>query len=109
VLGLRPQAVLGVSSGETNAVMAMEAWEDMDRMLEEIMQSGMYSKEIAGDYGVVRRSWHIPPSEPVDWQSIRVLATPEEVQAAIGNDAKVFLTMINAPKTVLSLAMAHRF
>jgi acyl transferase domain-containing protein/3-hydroxymyristoyl/3-hydroxydecanoyl-(acyl carrier protein) dehydratase/1-acyl-sn-glycerol-3-phosphate acyltransferase len=98
VLGLRPQAVLGVSSGETNAVMAMEAWEDLDRMLEEIMQSGMYTKEIAGEYGVVRRSWQIPESAPVDWQSIRVLATPEEVQSAIGNDPKVFLTMINAPK-----------
>lgn len=97
-LGLRPQAVLGVSSGETNAVMAMDAWEDLDSMLEEIMQSGMYTKEIAGEYGVVRKNWHIPSAEPVDWQSIRVLATPEEVQQAIGDDPKVFLTMINATK-----------
>ena len=95
-LGLRPQAVLGVSSGETNAVLAMGAWQDPGQTLRDIVTSGMYSREIAGDYGVVRRAWGIPEGEPVDWQSLRIVAPPEDILAAIEGEPRVFLTMVNA-------------
>jgi acyl transferase domain-containing protein len=49
-LGIRPDAVLGVSSGETNSMFATGAWHDMDAMFAEIDASGMYTREIAGDY-----------------------------------------------------------
>jgi len=56
-LGLKPQAVLGVSSGETNSVLAMGAWNDLGPMLKEIIDSGMYSREIAGEFATAKRGW----------------------------------------------------
>ena len=58
LLGLRPAAMLGVSSGETNSLFASGAWHDMDAMFEEIDRSGMYTREIAGEYQAAARAWH---------------------------------------------------
>jgi acyl transferase domain-containing protein len=56
-LGIQPDAVLGVSSGETNSMFATGAWHDMDAMFAEIDASGMYTREIAGEYAAARRAW----------------------------------------------------
>ena len=54
-LGIKPDALLGVSSGETNFVFASGAWHDMDEMFGEMDTSGMYTREIAGEYDTARR------------------------------------------------------
>jgi acyl transferase domain-containing protein/3-hydroxymyristoyl/3-hydroxydecanoyl-(acyl carrier protein) dehydratase/1-acyl-sn-glycerol-3-phosphate acyltransferase len=97
LLGLHPQAVLGVSSGETNGVFALGAWRDLDDMFREIFDSGMYQYWISGDFECVRRAWGDRLEEPIDWRSWRVLAPVEEVEAATAGEPFVRLTMINAP------------
>ena len=96
-LGLRPQAVLGVSSGETNGVVAMGAWTDLGALFEDIDRSGMYTREIAGEYGVLRRAWGAQAPAAIDWVSYRVLEPPEAIERAIGADGRVAVSMVNAP------------
>ena len=55
-LGIKPDALLGVSSGETNFVFASGAWHDMDEMFGEMDTSGMYTREIAGEYDTARHA-----------------------------------------------------
>ena len=62
-MGLKPDAVMGVSSGETNAIFATGAWHDMDAMFAEIESSGMYTREIAGEYRAAQRAW---PDREID-------------------------------------------
>ena len=97
LLGLRPAAMLGVSSGETNSLFASGAWHDMDAMFGEIDQSGMYTREIAGEYRAAARAWHDRAGGPLEWAGWRVLAPVAEVQAALQGETYAYLTMINAP------------
>ena len=83
LLGLRPAAMLGVSSGETNSLFASGAWQDMDAMFEEIDRSGMYTREIAGEYQAAVRAWRDRDGGPIEWAGWRVLAPVAEVQAAL--------------------------
>jgi 3-hydroxymyristoyl/3-hydroxydecanoyl-(acyl carrier protein) dehydratase/malonyl CoA-acyl carrier protein transacylase len=95
-LNIKPQAVLGVSSGETNSVLAMGAWRstDLGPMLKEIIDSGMYSREITGEFAVARRAWGV--DGPVNWRNFWVLAPVEEVKAALEGEERVYLSMINS-------------
>ena len=89
--------MLGVSSGETNSLFASGAWHDMDAMFGEIDQSGMYTREIAGEYQAAARAWHDRAGGPLEWAGWRVLAPVAEVQAALQGETYAYLTMINAP------------
>ena len=106
VLGLRPAALLGVSSGETNSLFASGAWHDMDAMFAEIDRSGMYSREIAGEYRVAERAWRDQAVGPIEWAGWRVLAPVAEVQAALQGEPFASLTMINAPADCLVAGQA---
>ncbi len=106
-LGIKPDAVLGVSSGETNAMFATGAWHDMDAMFAEIDRvrhvhardrrrvSGRSSApgriatpgRSSGPAGACWRRW--PRSRP-RWQG-------EEF---------AYLTMINAPADCLVAGQA---
>ncbi|PWV99358.1 acyl transferase domain-containing protein [Paenibacillus cellulosilyticus] len=93
-LGLRPQAVIGLSSGETNAIVATGAWDDLDGLFRDLQQHGIYSRELAGDYRVLKEAWGEPNPQWTNW---RVKASPEVILEAIDADEPVRLTMINAP------------
>ncbi len=105
-LGIQPQAVLGVSSGETNAMFATGAWHDMDAMFAEIDASGMYTREIAGEYQAARRAWQERDPGPIEWAGWRVLAPVAEVEAALEGEEFAYLTMINAPADCLVAGQA---
>ncbi len=105
-LGIKPDAMLGVSSGETNSMFASGAWHDMDAMFAEIDASGMYTREIAGEYQAAKRAWQDRDSGPIAWAGWRVLAPVAEVQAALAGEAFAYLTMINAPADCLIAGQA---
>ncbi len=105
-LGIVPDAVLGVSSGETNALFATGAWHDMDAMFSEIDLSGMYTREIAGEYQTAQRAWQDRGAGPIEWAGWRLLAPVAEVEAALQGEEFATLTMINAPADCLVAGQA---
>ncbi|PRC61264.1 hypothetical protein C6A85_10665, partial [Mycobacterium sp. ITM-2017-0098] len=46
---------IGLSSGETNSLLAFGIWQDLEPMLDEIEASGMYGDELTGACGI---SWN---------------------------------------------------
>ena len=105
-LGLKPDAVLGVSSGETNSVFALNVWHDMETMFDEMDSQGMYTREIAGKYQAARRIWQKQGVDQIDWIGWRILAPVEEVEAALVGEAFAYLTMINSPTDCLVAGQA---
>ena len=97
VLGIKPDATLGFCSGETNAAFAMQAWDNLDEMREEIDQRGVFERALGGDFECLKQSWGA--AQP--WQSWRVLAPVEEVEAAIGDEQRAHLTIVSAPGDVV--------
>ncbi|MBL8215387.1 MAG: hypothetical protein JNK87_32000, partial [Bryobacterales bacterium] len=94
LLKMKPQAMIGLSSGETNYMFASGIWQDVGDMMLKVGASGMYEHEIAGDFGIAQRHWK---QQRIDWINIRVLATAEQIRAAIGDEPRVRLLIIHAP------------
>ncbi|MEM7023927.1 MAG: acyltransferase domain-containing protein, partial [Pseudomonadota bacterium] len=97
VLGLRPHAALGLSSGETNALFAFGAWRDMDVMFQEIAESGMYGEHLTGNYQAATIAWDLPADQEISWRNCRLLALVADVETAIADEPRVTVTIINAP------------
>ncbi len=97
LLGLRPDAVLGVSSGETNSMFATGAWRDLDGLFSGIEQSGMYTEQIAGECQAARNAWGADCPEPLDWRCWRLLIDADRVTEVVAGEPFVRLTMVNAP------------
>ena len=93
LLGLKPQAALGLSSGETNAMFAFDAWSDMDGLLNDIKASNLYNLSLGGPFLAIQQYWDT--KDPVQWDNWRILAPVSEVRKALAKQDRVYLTIIN--------------
>ena len=66
VLGLNPTAAIGLSSGETNALLAFGVWRDLEPMLGEIEASGMYGGQLTGACQVAASAWGLADQPATD-------------------------------------------
>ncbi|OAN37617.1 beta-ketoacyl synthase N-terminal-like domain-containing protein [Mycolicibacterium iranicum] len=96
VLGLTPTAAVGLSSGETNALMAFGVWRDLEPMLDEIEASGMYGDELTGACRVAAADWGLG-DQPAPWECWRVTAPRAAVEAALAAEPRAYMTIVQAP------------
>jgi acyl transferase domain-containing protein/3-hydroxymyristoyl/3-hydroxydecanoyl-(acyl carrier protein) dehydratase len=101
VLGLTPDCAIGLSSGETNALFALGAWDDMDALLRDVFASGMYDRELAGEYATIRRHWDLLGVCGDGWATWHVTAPLDEVARRIADEPAVAVTIVNAPRSVV--------
>lgn len=90
--GLRPDATLGYSSGETNAMFAYGAWNDFDEMMVESRTESLLTRDLAGTFDACRTAWNQPDAT---WQAISVMAPLVEVRTAVAEEANAHITIIN--------------
>ena len=95
ILGMRPQVALGLSSGETNSLMAFGVWHDLDDMLGEINTSEMYANQLTGECRSAAAYWGLPEGELPDWKNFRIAAPLAVVEAAMEGEDRVYLTVIH--------------
>ncbi|PND54886.1 beta keto-acyl synthase [Mycobacterium sp. ENV421] len=96
VLGLKPTAAIGLSSGETNSLLAFGVWRDLEPMLGEIEASGMYGDELTGDCRVAAADWGLG-DQPAPWECWRITAPRSEVDAALAAEPHAYMTIVQAP------------
>jgi acyl transferase domain-containing protein/3-hydroxymyristoyl/3-hydroxydecanoyl-(acyl carrier protein) dehydratase len=101
LLGLRPQATIGYCAGETNALFAMGAWNDLDGFRREIAEQAVYSRELGGEFRCVERAWGLSQGGDRGWTAFRARASVVEVKAALAEESRAHLTIINAPSDVV--------
>ncbi|MGU3422982.1 beta-ketoacyl synthase N-terminal-like domain-containing protein [Methylobacterium sp. D54C] len=97
ILKLRPEASIGLSSGETNAMVAFGVWRDMDRLLADVAASGLYTEALAGRFDAVRTHWGLPAGTPVAWTNLRLRAPASAVEAEVARHPRAYLTIVNSP------------
>jgi acyl transferase domain-containing protein len=56
VLGLVPDATIGYSSGESNALFAMGAWRDLSAMIRESRASSIFTRDLVPPFDAPRRA-----------------------------------------------------
>ncbi len=92
ILGLKPEAAIGVSSGETNALYAMGAWRSIDALREALHQDRMYSHVLAGRFDVLT-AW----GQDAAWDNWRVLAPVDKIREALADEPRAHLTLLYTP------------
>jgi acyl transferase domain-containing protein/3-hydroxymyristoyl/3-hydroxydecanoyl-(acyl carrier protein) dehydratase len=95
ILGIEPQVSLGLSSGETNSLMAFGVWHDLDSMLEEIDDSEMYVSQLTAECRAAAEYWGLPEGELPQWRNYRIAAPLETVEAAMAGEDRVYVTVIH--------------
>ena len=85
IAGIRPQAYLGISAGETNCLFAAGIWQDLDGTFEALFASDMYRGALTQPYNMVRQTWRecgaLGKDEAVDYSVWRVLYPVQRLQA----------------------------
>ncbi|WP_296705424.1 beta-ketoacyl synthase N-terminal-like domain-containing protein, partial [Algoriphagus sp.] len=95
ILGLMPEAVIGLSSGETNSMFAMGVWEDMSGLLHSTLDSGLYSKALGGEFESVKEHWGLLPNVNVNWVNWRILASVAQVKKLLEKEERAYLSIVN--------------
>ncbi|MFH9821317.1 beta-ketoacyl synthase N-terminal-like domain-containing protein [Streptomyces sp. NPDC017230] len=97
LLGLRPDAAIGYSSGETAALVALGAWPDAEGLYAAARESGLFTGELTGELRAVRRAWERVGVRGTRWSSYLVTAPLEQVRHEIAEHRAVHLMAVNAP------------
>ena len=87
MLGIEPDVVMGLSLGESNAMIGFDVWSDAGTMLKQIKAAGLYDKHLGGECDVARRAWG--SEEPVAWENWRVYAKREQITALVEQEEHV--------------------
>ena len=95
VLGMKPQAAIGLSSGETNSLMAFGVWNDLDDMLAQIDDSEMYVNQLTAECRSAAEYWSLPQGELPDWRNYRVAAPIQAIEDAMQGEDRVYITVIH--------------
>ncbi|MFI9310973.1 beta-ketoacyl synthase N-terminal-like domain-containing protein [Streptomyces triculaminicus] len=97
VLGLRPDAAIGYSSGETSALVALAAWPDAAALAEDARRGELFTRDVTGEYRAIRRAWQARGITGRRWRNYLLTAPPEEVREAVAAEPAVHLMAVNAP------------
>ncbi len=97
-LGLKPNAAIGYSLGESTSLFALRAWTARDDMLARVTASTLFTKDLTGESAALRRAWKLPAEQSVAWVAGLVDRPAEEVRAAMAGLARTYILIVNTPR-----------
>jgi acyl transferase domain-containing protein/3-hydroxymyristoyl/3-hydroxydecanoyl-(acyl carrier protein) dehydratase len=74
-LSVRPDAVLGLSLGESSGLFASGAWRERDEMFRRMRESTLFTADLSGECNAARAALGLPADAPFDW-SVALLSCP---------------------------------
>ncbi len=101
--GLQPDAALGYSLGESTMMYALDVWSVQNHNHTRLQNSPLFRDRLVGPKNVVREHWGMLPlsigqSETHSmWAVFIVKTAAEKIKAALHNEDRVYLTLINTP------------
>jgi len=96
-IGIKPDAAIGYSLGESASLFATGAWPESAQMLGRMKNSDLFSSELAGECRAARRVWEIPEDEDVNWCAAVVNRSAQTVLKIINKWPTTNLLIINTP------------
>ncbi|RKT54503.1 beta keto-acyl synthase [Saccharothrix australiensis] len=99
VLGLRPDAVIGYSSGEMVAMAVLGVWRQPGRVVRQVRESWLYTAGVVGGFEALREAWRRAGVPGRDWACHLVHASPERVREVLAGERAAHLMLVNAPES----------
>ncbi|WP_227254789.1 hypothetical protein [Frigoriglobus tundricola] len=96
-LGVRTDAMIGLSLGESAGLFGVRAWRSRDEMYRRMRASTLFTSDLAPPYDAARTFWETPPGASADWATGIVAATPDDVAAALRPGLLAYLLIVNTP------------
>ena len=96
-LGVKADAMIGISLGESAGLFGVRAWRSRDEMFRRMQVSTLFNSDLAPPFDAARAAWNTSPGEPVDWASGVVSASADDVAAALRPGLKAYLLIVNTP------------
>jgi len=96
--GIKPQAVIGYSLGESAGLFASRAWRERDLMLSRMQASTLFTRDLAGECRAAARAWGEPEGKEIHWCLGVVDVPAREVRRALKNSSHVYLLIVNTPE-----------
>ena len=81
--GVKPDASIGYSLGESAALFGLRAWTDRDEMLRRMEASTLFGSDLVAPFEAARRAWNLPSGSVVRWTSGSIDRSAAAVRAAI--------------------------
>jgi len=97
LFGVRPDAVIGYSLGETAGLFSMGVWTERDLMLRRATGSDLFTTELAGPCYAAARTWQLPAGEAAPWRLAVINRSAEAVRAALHDLHRAYLLIVNTP------------
>ncbi len=96
--GVRPNAVIGYSLGESTALVGWKIWPDRDRVLRQLQNSTLFVNELAGPCNVLVQAWNLPEGTNPEWKISIVNSDAETLRKQLSKYPLVYLLIINTPE-----------
>lgn len=93
--GIKPEAVIGYSLGESAANFSTRAWSDPGQMFSRMQASPLFKTELAGKCLSTRKAWNISEEADFEWVVALVNKSSEETLKEIEKYPLTRLLLIN--------------
>jgi len=91
--GVKPDAVVGYSLGETAGFFSTRTWTARDEMLKRIQQSTLFTEELAGACTSVQKAWGT--DKLIDWALGVINTSADNVKLVLEKYPHVYLLIVN--------------
>ncbi len=95
--GIRPDAVIGYSLGESAGFFATGAWPERGEMLKRMKKTDLFTTRLSGPCLCARRAWKIPENELFEWQVAMVNRPASLVRKVLEKWPFARLLIVNTP------------
>ncbi|HEY7326554.1 MAG TPA: beta-ketoacyl synthase N-terminal-like domain-containing protein [Gemmataceae bacterium] len=96
--GVRVDAVIGNSLGESAGLFALRAWTGRDAMLQAMNASPLFVRDLTGPCDAARTAWRLHADASTDWVAGIVDRGPGAVRNACTELRRAYLLIINSPR-----------
>ena len=93
--GIKPDAVIGYSLGESAGLFANGIWPDRDEMLKRMLKTDLFTSVLAGPCKALRRAWGLNPKDEFQWCAAVVNRPAAEVRRVIDGFPLTRLLIVN--------------
>jgi PfaB family protein len=96
-VGIKPDAMIGISLGESAGLFGMRLWRNRDEMLRRIRQSTLFQSDLAPPFDAARQHFGWSGTGPINWTVGVIQAHGDDIRSHLRPGLRAYLLMMTGP------------